>query len=115
MSSWPGEYDSNIGQTVTCEDAESMAFYLEKALDDIPNQSRDIDKNFEYGPDEKTGVGANGLLISPLGECVSVPNHRPGCIEYICGDGKLGITEYIPFCRESAFCILQICPTTRPF
>lgn len=81
IEAWNGTYLTNDGQTVTSEDALSLAIALEKSLDDIP------DFNLEGDPPDLS-------KITPF--------------EYFAGDKKHHLTDFIKFCRLGSFIILRI-------
>jgi hypothetical protein len=106
---WLGTYLTNDGQTVLMEDALSLAEFLSRTLDDIPNENRKIDWSDPklwheddlpewLSPEEKKLVQdgleeywPSGMELHPL--------------EFFAGDEKPYLKEFIRFCRLGSFAV----------
>jgi hypothetical protein len=105
---WSGTYMTNDGQIVKTDDATSLAYALQKSLDDIPDVNIEVDWNFSYwfeddtpewlSPEEKEIIeeGLKDDLLDIMGI-------HP--FEYFAGDQKRHLTEFIRFCRLGSFII----------
>ena len=105
---WSGTYLTNDGQIVKTEDATSLAYALQKSLDDIPDVNLEVDWNAKYwfeddtpewlSPEEKEMIeeGLKDDLLDIMGI-------HP--FEYFAGDQKPHLTEFIRFCRLGSFII----------
>ena len=106
---WNGTYLTNDGQTVMMEDALSLADALEKALDDIPDASAEMDWNPKF------------WIVDDLPEWLSpeeremiedgLEEHAPDVMEmhpfeFFAGVEKPHLIEFIRFCRLGSFTIL---------
>jgi hypothetical protein len=87
---WGGDYCFNEHQTVTAEDARSLADALEKMLDDIPNHDVIAHKTVKIeSAGKQIGRGiAEGVEVSP--------------IEWF-GGHKKRLRDFIVFCRQGRF------------
>jgi hypothetical protein len=108
---WDGTYLTNDGQTVTAEDAFALAAALERSLDDIPDFKIEIQGAVETG---KRGDLPESL--SPVERAImeaGLEDHLRGLLEihpfqYLAGDEKLHLVDFIRFCRLGSFTILRI-------
>ena len=106
---WDGAYLTNDGQVIKAEDALSLALALEKALDDIPDDSIEMDWNPRFwvedelpewlSPEEKAMIedGLEGERLDMLGI-------HP--FEYFAGEEKYYLTQFIRFCKLGSFVVL---------
>jgi hypothetical protein len=103
---WDGRYLTNDGQTVSAEDALSLAASLQRSLDDISDENIPMDWGSllqleddlpEWlSPEEKEFIEEelqDGLL--------DVMGTSP--LEYFAGDEKRHLKEFIRFCRLGSF------------
>ena len=103
---WDGRYLTNDGQTVSAEDALSLAASLQRSLDDISDENLPLDWGSilqleddlpEWlSPEEKEFIEEelqDGLL--------DVMGTSP--LEYFAGDEKRHLKEFIRFCRLGSF------------
>jgi len=103
---WDGRYLTNDGQTVSAEDALSLAASLQRSLDDISDENLPLDWGSilqleddlpEWlSPEEKEFIEEelqDGLL--------DVMGTSP--FEYFAGDEKRHLKEFIRFCRLGSF------------
>ena len=81
---WGIGYQSNFGQTVTTQDALSMADSLENMLDDLP---------------KKASLEIDSLEL----ENESVQDLNP--VDFFGGENKQKVKDVIVFCREGEFII----------
>jgi hypothetical protein len=106
---WHGTYLTNECQMVCAEDALSLAETLEKALDDIPDASRETDWNPQFwiedelpdwlSPEEKAFI-EEGLED----ELLDIVGIHP--FKFFAGDEKQHLTGFIRFFRLGSFMIL---------
>src|SRR5919201_1288267 len=109
VEDWDGTYLANEGQTVIAEDALSLAIALEKALDDIPDFSIEIDRATRFRKE-------NDLLeeLSPIEKAIleaGLEHHLLELVEinpfeYFAGDRKRHLIDFIKFCRLGSFTVL---------
>ena len=107
-SGWLGTYLSNEGQTVSSEDALSLARALEESLDDIPDFNREMDWNPKFwveddlpewlSPEERETI-EEGLET----EFLDIIDIHP--FEFFAGDEKRRLIGFIRFCRLGSFTI----------
>jgi hypothetical protein len=107
---WLGSYLTNDGQTVLMEDALSLAEFLARALNDIPNEKQKIDWNDPklwleddlpewLSPEEKELIEEGLKEYWPAG----MEMHP---FEFFAGDEKKYLIELIRFCQLGSFVIL---------
>jgi hypothetical protein len=111
IEAWNGTYLPNESQTVTTEDALSLARALEKSLDDIPDFNIEMDRTTKFhtesdlsewlSPDEITFIEER-----PKNPPVELNEALP--FEYFAGDEKKRLVNLIRFCRLGSFLILRI-------
>src|SRR5574342_43488 len=106
---WHGAYLTNDGQTVSREDAFSLAAALEKSLDDLPNENLKIDWNPELWTDEDDlpewlSPEERELIEEGLeAELLDIMGIPP--FEFFAGDEKRDLIAFIRFCRLGSFVI----------
>lgn len=106
---WDGSYLTNDGQVVLTEDARSLAWALEKALDDIPDANSETDWNPKFwreadlpewfSPEEREMI-EDGL---ELDSHIWLEVHP---FAFFAGDEKQHLMQFIRFCRLGSFTIL---------
>jgi len=106
---WHGSYLTNESQTVTAEDALSLANTLEKSLDDIPDTNMEMDWNPKFwvddefpewlSPEEKAYM-EDGLED----ELLDIAEIQP--FEFFAGNEKQHLIMLIRFFRLGSFMIL---------
>ena len=107
---WLGTYLTNDGQMVLSEDALSLAEFLSKALDNIPNETRKMDWNdpklwLEDDLPEWLSPEEREIIDDGLEElALEVMETHP--FEFFAGDEKRYLIEFIRFCRLGSFLIL---------
>jgi hypothetical protein len=106
---WDGRYLTNDGQTVEAEDARSLAAALERALDDIPNETVPTDWNamvrLEDDLPEWLSPAEREFIEEELQEgLLDVMGINP--LELFAGAEKRHLKQFIRFCRLGSFEIL---------
>ena len=99
---WDGNYSTNDGQMIKAKDALSLAAALEKALNDIPDDTVKMDWNRKFwidddlpewlSPEEKEII-EEGLKDGLLDIVLVKP------LEYFAGDEKHHLKQFIRFCK----------------
>ena len=108
---WNGTYLTKEGQTVTAEDALSLAMALETSLDDIPDFNIDLDRSAKLPKGDSLSEKLSPEEIILIEETPkSYPLDLSGIIpfEYFAGDEKGRLADLIRFCRLGSFIILRI-------
>jgi len=105
---WSGTYLTNDGQIVKTEDAKSLAYALQKSLDDIPDANIELDWDakhlFEDDTPEWLSPEEKELIEEGLkDDLLDIMSVHP--FEYFAGDQKRHLTEFIRFCRLGSFII----------
>jgi hypothetical protein len=104
---WNGAYLTNDGQTVLAEDALGLAQALQRALDDVPNESTAMDWNLNrwredddlpewFSPAERVQVEEGLMAYAPAG----MELHP---FEFFAGAEKPYLVELIRFCKLGSF------------
>ena len=98
---WRGSYFKREGQSVSTEDASSLALALEKALDDIPDVLHRPEDDLPewFSPMERAIIeeGIESLLLDLV-------SRNP--YEYFAGSGKRHLIQFVKFCKLGSFLIL---------
>ena len=106
-ATWLGSYLTNDGQLVLTEDALSLAEALSKALDDIPDESREMDWNPKFWAEDELPEWLSPEEKEMIEE--GLEQHAPEEMhpfEFFAGDEKAHLKELIRFCRLGSFMIL---------
>jgi hypothetical protein len=108
---WNKTYFLKENQTVTTEDALSLAKALEKSLDDIPDFNIEMDRTakFRAESDISEWLTSDAIMFieeSPKNPLVDLNESLP--FEYFAGDEKKRLVNLIRFCRLGSFLILRI-------
>ena len=106
---WNGTYLTNDGQLVKAEDAFSLAFALERALDKIPDTNGKADWNSLFcnvdEPPEWLSPAEIAMLEEELQDgLLDMIGTSP--FEFFAGAEKHRLVELIRFCRLGSFLIL---------
>jgi len=106
---WNGTYLTNDGQLVKAEDASSLAFALERSLDQIPDANGNTDWNLLFCNADEFPEWLSPVEIAMLEEelqdgLLDVIETSP--VEFFAGDEKHYLIELIRFCRLGSFMIL---------
>jgi len=106
---WNGTYLTNDGQLVKAEDAFSLAFALERSLDQIPDANGKMDWNSLLSSVDEFPEWLSPSEIAMLEEelqdgLLDIIGTSP--IEFFAGDAKRYVIELIRFCRLGSFVIL---------
>jgi hypothetical protein len=101
---WDGNYSTNDFQSVTEHDAANIADALERALDDIPDFDAN-EKTKEYTLDDPPANAAARAVLAGTGGPLVGPDDSLDPREFLGGQEKRKVRDFISFCRAGGFLI----------